>query len=89
VRVRTLSGLGELAAGSDELIRLIDSIPLVSTAKATSIVRDFERAVADAAEKRVRSKVVPEVESAVKKGIMISVGASALIGLIVLRRSRR
>ena len=89
MKVRTLSGLRGLEAGSDDLIRLIDSIPLVSTAKATSVVRSFERAVADAAEARVRTKVVPEVESAVKKGILISVGVSALIGIIVLRRARR
>lgn len=89
MKARTLSGLRGLDAGADDLIRFIDSIPLVSTTKATSIVRNFERAVEDAAERRVRAKVIPEVESTVKKGILISVGVSALIGIIVLRRARR
>lgn len=77
--------LGGLDAGSDRLIDLLDSIPLIPRSRAVSVVRDLENAVADAAEKRV----TPKVESAVKKGIIISVGASAAIGLFVLWRTRR
>jgi hypothetical protein len=83
MRVYSLSGLG--ATGSEKLINLIDSIPLVDRSTAVSVVRDFEAAVADAAEARVK----PQVEAAVKKGILISLGASVLIGFLVLRKARR
>lgn len=86
LRIRTLSGLG---AASDDLIRFLDNIPLVSKAQATTLVRNLERAVEDAAEKRVRASVIPEVESTVKKAVIVSVGASALIGFFVLRRASR
>lgn len=85
IRVRQLSGLG--ASSSDDLINLLDSIPLVDRAQATSVVRKLERAVADAAETRVKAQVIPKVESAVKKGVIVSVGLSAAIGFFVLRRA--
>ena len=88
MRVTAINGLQGAslgASGADELINLIDSIPLVSRQQAINVVRKFETAVADAAERRVK----PQVESAVKKGIMISIGASMLIGLLVLRKARR
>lgn len=81
IRVRQLSGLG--AASSDELIDLLDSIPLVDKAQATRLVRSLELAVADAADERVS----PKVESAVKKGVVLSVGLSVAIGIFVLRRA--
>lgn len=90
-RVRLLSGLDAQlgATSSEKLIDLLDSIPLVSRAKATSIVRDFESTVADAAEKRVRVKIVPEVEAVVKKGLVASIGISTVVGLLIYRASRR
>jgi hypothetical protein len=85
IRVRQLSGLG--ASSSESLINLLDSIPLVDRAQATKVVRALEAAVADAAEARVEARVIPRVESTVKKGVIISVGLSAAIGLFVLRRA--
>ena len=84
VRVSQLSGLDSSA----ELVNLIDSIPLISRAQAQSAVDKLERAVADAAEARVQARVVPKVESAVKKGIVLSIGGSILATVLLVRLAR-
>ena len=88
-RIRQLRGLDGLSASRDDLINFLDSLPLISRSQATSAVVTVERVVEKAAADAAEARVTPKVESAVKKGIAISIGASLFIGFVVVRLARR
>lgn len=97
--IRPLNGFG--AAGSESLIQqltiitpslpYIGKVTIISREKATSIVRDLEQTVADAAGVEARKQAAEGAEAAVTpiviKG-MIGMAGAAILAVYLLRKRK-